>query len=301
MSEPFEFVDPLEGFVEAREVVSAGIETARQGSQTRTHQTLWLVGAAVLAISTLIFVDALSPRIGREFASKVNNRSASDTAPQHQLLSPGSDPPAFPAAPPRAQSAHAIDPEQRQVQTSQPLSPATSGQQAATMESSTSAQLSAQLKYQSPAAAEVTEAPSPGLGDQLLKITSAVSIRNGPSASADIIGMAYAGTVARVASRDSGWTQIVDPSSGRTGWIDSTVLSPLTHTVDTASTEDSTPKQMSEGELFEIPDENALPAVKPKKHASNRKHASSRKNASNRRYGRRGVVPLRFAFRLFRR
>ena len=289
MSEPFEFVDPLEGFVEAREVVSAGIETARQGSQTRTHQTLWLVGAAVLAISTLIFVDALSPRIGREFASKVNNRSASDTAPQHQLLSPGSDPPAFPAAPPRAQSAHAIDPEQRQVQTSQPLSPATSGQQAATMESSTSAQ----LKY----------------GDQLLKITSAVSIRNGPSASADIIGIAYAGTVARVASRDSGWTQIVDPSSGRTGWIDSTVLSPLTHIVDTASTEDSPPKQMSEEEPaealndqdFEIPDENALPAVKPKKHASNRKHASSRKNASNRRYGRRGVVPLRFAFRLFRR
>ena len=90
--------------------------------------------------------------------------------------------------------------------------------------------------------------------------------------------MAYAGTVARVASRDSGWTQIVDPSSGKAGWIDSSVLLPLTRTADTASTEDSPPKQMSEEERtealneqdFEIPDENALPAVKAKRHGSRR-------------------------------
>ena len=91
--------------------------------------------------------------------------------------------------------------------------------------------------------------------------------------------MAYAGTVARVASRDSGWTQIVDPSSGKAGWIDSSVLSPLTRTADTASTEDSPPKQMPEEERtealneqdFEIPDENALLAVKATRHGSNRK------------------------------
>jgi SH3-like domain-containing protein len=310
MPESFEIVDPLERFVDAREeAVSAGIEIARQGRQIRPNQA-WLAGAAVFAISTLILVDALSPRIGGELASGVNNQSASDTAPQHHVSSrqPGSDPPALPASPPRAQSVHAIDPKasaaqssESQVQTSQkpaPLSSVTSGQQAAAVESSTSAQ----LKDRSPATAEVTEAPShPGLGDQLLKITSAVRIRNGPSASADIIGMAYAGTMARVASRDSGWTQIVDPSSGKTGWIDSTVLSPLTRTVDAASTEDSTPKQMSEDEPaealnkpaleqgFKIPDKkNALPAAKAKK------------NSSNRHYGRRGF-PFSFVLRLFRR
>jgi len=303
MSEPFEFVDPLEGFVEAREVVSAGIETARQGSQTRTHQTLWLVGAAVFAISTLILVDSISPRMGGEFASE----SASDTPPQHHMSSrqPGSDLPDLPVAPPRAQSVHAIDPgasatpsSESQLQPNQnpaPLS-VTSGRQVAAVESSPSAQ----LKDQRPATAEVTEAPShPELGDQLFKITSAVSIRSSPAASADIIGMAYAGTMARVASRSSGWTQIVDPSSGKTGWIDSTALLPLP-TVDTASIEDSTPKQMYEDQPagvlnepavqqgVEMPDENALPAVKAKKHGSKR------------HYGRR-AFPFRFALRLFRR
>lgn len=129
---------------------------------------------------------------------------------------PGSDPQALRAAPPLARSVHAIDPQtsadhssERQVQTSQ-ISTVTSDQQGAAVESSSSAQ----LKDSNLATVEVTEAPSlVGRGDQLLKITSAVSIRNGPSASADIIGTAYAGAPVRVASRDSGWTQIVDPSS----------------------------------------------------------------------------------------
>lgn len=299
MPEPFEIVDPLERFVEAREeAVSASIETARRGRQIGPNQALWSAGAAVFAISTLILVDALSPRIGGKFISL-----ASNTAPQNHVSSrqPGSDPPALLAASPRGQSVHAIDPNasaaqisESQVPTSQkpaPRSTVTSGQQAAALESSTSAQ----LKDQDPATAEVTEAPShPGLGDQLFNITSAVSIRNGPSASADIIGMANPGTVARVASRDSGWTQIVDPSSGKTGWIDSTVLSPLTRTVDTASTADSTPKQMSEDEHAgalnnpALDQKNALPAAKAKKHGSNR------------HYGRR-EFPFRFVLRLFRR
>jgi len=298
MREPFEIVDPIESFKEAREAVSARIETANQG-RSISYQAL-LAGAAIFAISTLILVNTLSPRIGGEFASQVKNQLTSDTAPQHHALSrqAGSDPPDLPVAPPRAQSVHAIDPgatqsSESQVQTSQRLATANSGQQA---ENSTSAQ----LKNQSPSTPEVTEAPShPGLRDQLFKIISVVSIRNGPSASADIIGMAHGGTVARVASRDSGWTQIVDPSSGKTGWIDSTALSPLP-TVDTASIEDSSPEQMYEDQPagvlnepavqqgVEMPDENALPSAKAKKHGSKR------------HYGRR-AFPFRFALRLFRR
>ena len=107
-----------------------------------------------------------------------------------------------------------------------------------------------------------------------MKLTSASSIHNGPSASADIIGTVYSGAEVRVASRNSEWVQIVDPSSGRTGWIDSTVLSPLTLSLDTASTEDFTVKPKSKDEPtaavneppleqgVEIPEEDASAMIK---------------------------------------
>jgi hypothetical protein len=268
MPEPFEIIDPLERFVEAREdAVSAGVGTATWGHQTRPYKALWLAGAAIFAISTLILVNTLSPRIGGEFASGVNNQSASATAPHLSSRQPGSVPPVLPAAPPRAQSIHAIDPK---------ASPA-----------------------QGPA-------PSyPGIGDRLLKLTSAASVRNGPSASADIIGTVYAGAEVRVASRNFGWVQIVDPSSGRAGWIDATVLSPLTPPVDTVSTEDFAAKQMSEDEPtravnepaleqgFEMPEEDALSAMIQSKPA-----AKAKKHSSKRHYGRKRFA-VRFKLRRF--
>lgn len=62
---------------------------------------------------------------------------------------------------------------------------------------------------------------------ELLKVASAANIRSGPSASAEIIGIAYAGAEVQVASRDFGWVQIIDPWSWRTGWIYSNFLAPL--------------------------------------------------------------------------
>ena len=66
MREPFEIVDPIESFTEAREAVSAGVETSTQG-RTMSNQAL-LAGAAIFAISTLILVNTLSPRM---FAPRV--------------------------------------------------------------------------------------------------------------------------------------------------------------------------------------------------------------------------------------
>jgi len=305
MPEPFEIIDPLERFAEAREeLVSDGIRTARQGRQTRPNQALWLAVAAIFAISTLILVMTLRPRVPGEVASIVNNQAAFEMAAQRDISSRQlqSDPAALPAVPPQTQSVHAIDPEasvapssESQVQVTQksrPPSDVTSGEQAPALESSPSVQVKDQ---------------SPSTGDQLLRITSAVSIRNGPSASADVIGTAYAGAKVRVASRDSGWTEIVDPSSGRTGWIDSTVLSPPTSTVDTASIEDSKPKQMSEDETagalntappergFETPAESALSAIIESKPV-----VKAKKHVSNRHYHRRRFA-FRFGLRFFRR
>jgi SH3-like domain-containing protein len=134
------------------------------------------------------------------------------------------------------------------------------------------------LEQQPPPAVEATQAPASSSPNQaeLLKVTSAASIHNGPSASADVIGTTYAGAQVQVAARDSGWTQIVDPSTGDRGWIDSTLLAPLTPAVDTASTEEDSRL---------ISDEEAAGALIDSK-------PTAKAYGSNRHYGRR-----RFAFR----
>lgn len=51
-------------------------------------------------------------------------------------------------------------------------------------------------------------------------------IRDGPTASADLVGVAYAGAeVIQVATKDAEWVQIADPETLRTGWMRSDVLS----------------------------------------------------------------------------
>jgi uncharacterized protein YgiM (DUF1202 family) len=135
----------------------------------------------------------------------------------------------------------------------------------------------------SPVPAEEQPPPSIPNKAELLKVTSAASIRNGPSASADVIGTAFAGAQVQVAARDSGWTQIVDPSSGNRGWIDSMLLAPLTPSVDTATTEDF--EQISEDET-----EDALIESKPTPKA--------KKHRAKRHYGRHGFA-IRFGWRRF--
>jgi len=63
---------------------------------------------------------------------------------------------------------------------------------------------------------------------ELFKVNSSASIRSSPSPSGELIGIAPAGAEVQVASRDSGWVQIIDPWSWRTGWIYSKFLAPST-------------------------------------------------------------------------
>jgi uncharacterized protein YgiM (DUF1202 family) len=86
---------------------------------------------------------------------------------------------------------------------------------------------SIQLDEQLPATDQAAQT-SPDLNEiKLLKVNPAANIRSGPSASAEIIGIAHAGAEVQVASRDSGWVQIIDPWSSRTGWIYSKFLAPV--------------------------------------------------------------------------
>jgi hypothetical protein len=78
---------------------------------------------------------------------------------------------------------------------------------------------SVQLDAQLPASDQATQT-SLGLKEiEPLKVNSAANIRTRPSASAEIVGIAHAGAEVQVVSRVSGWVQIIDPWSSRTGWI----------------------------------------------------------------------------------
>jgi Bacterial SH3 domain len=59
---------------------------------------------------------------------------------------------------------------------------------------------------------------------EFMKVTSPASVREGPSVSSKIIGIAHPGAEAQVVSRDSDWVQIIDPSSNKTGWIHQSFL-----------------------------------------------------------------------------
>lgn len=152
-------------------------------------------------------------------------------------------------------------------------------------------------------ATEAIEVPSPAESpspvapkDEFVMITSAASLRDGPSAFAHVIGRAYAGARARVASRDAGWAQIVDPASGHRGWLDSSVLVP-SPTTETAATENPS-AEAPDGALERSLEDQSVQTPKSAHSTHKSKHAArtKRHEASHGYYGR-----PRFAFRFFLR
>lgn len=130
---------------------------------------------------------------------------------------------------------------------------------------------------------------TPEITEERLRVTSATSIHSRPSDTADIVGTAYPDAEGVVASRKSDWVQIVDPKTGKTGWIRSAFLAPVSE--DAASIETALPEEQD----LEVPDEEALSAtVEPEPRAKAKKHASKP------RYGRRPVRRIRSVLRRFR-
>jgi hypothetical protein len=235
---------------------------------------IWLVGAVLYTISTLLLTNSIWFRDDNDPKPIANDLTSTSPAypkvAKVELAETAPPPPEQyePINPAAADTPHAITVEQAPS-----AAPAL-----ANLPSPVPAQ-------DQPPPAEARQAPANSIPKQaeLLKVTSAASIRNGPSASADVIGTAFAGAQVQVAARDSGWTQIVDPSSGNRGWIDSMLLAPLTPSVDTATTEDF--EQISEDET-----EDALIESKPTPKA--------KKHRAKRHYGRRGFA-FRFGWRRF--
>ena len=80
MSDPFEFINPLESFQAARED-PAPAEITAAGHGVRRRIGLWVAGASIVSIGALIFAYAFAPN-GGEWAGKqapIESRAASVT------------------------------------------------------------------------------------------------------------------------------------------------------------------------------------------------------------------------------
>jgi SH3-like domain-containing protein len=118
--------------------------------------------------------------------------------------------------------------------------------------------------------------------EERVRVTSVASIHIHPSNSANVIGTAHPGGEAAVASRKSDWTQIVDPQTGKKGWIHSAYLSPITE--NTASSEAELRKKQS----IDVPNEEARTATSEPR--PNAKKYRSKRQYVPRRLGLRSVL-----------
>jgi Bacterial SH3 domain len=173
---------------------------------------LWVTGAATYLIGTVLFTS-------------LNNPFRSEDKQNPEVTRPIASPGAFarreeiagvqPTVPPTPDKRHAISPDQPSYEAPGLIVPPS-----ATDEEH-------KPSPASPARTEQASAPAASSSEpEVLKVHGAATIRNGPSATAKVIGTASPGAELQVKARENGWVQFVDPSSGNTGWIESDLVAP---------------------------------------------------------------------------
>ena len=190
--------------------------------------TLWITGAAVYLVSTVLFTDAVNlfgtdepktpaPEIRHSVQPVLKVPSVRNTAEQ-----------ANEQATATSERRHAITPDQPLYE-SPPLFEPSSPLQKAPL----AAPASSEPVPSTPSGAEELGTPVPSepardivevQPNEMLIVTSAATIRNGPSSAAKKVGTASAGAELHVKAREKDWVQFIDPSSGNTGWIQSSLL-----------------------------------------------------------------------------
>ena len=173
--------------------------------------TLWLTGAVLYLFSTLLFANAINlfgDSEGETAVTEANRpveplpqvATVSDDKENHQggqQWRPSSD------------TRHARLPNQPAFEAADPTAPPAS------------------LPEQKLDTPQPPSEPVQDVGDQsieVLTVTAAATIRNAPSTTANKIGTANPGAELEVKARETGWVQFVDPSSGNTGWIHSSLV-----------------------------------------------------------------------------
>jgi hypothetical protein len=161
---------------------------------------LWVTGAALYLISTLLFTNAIG------LFSDDNSRQVAEVRPAtNRELTTAIVEKKANAAVLAAERPHAISPNQPSYEAPELMLPKATEHDPSALR----------------ATAEPTTAAPPIAEPEMLKVTEAATVRNGPSTTAKVIGKATPGAKLEVRGHENGWTQFVDPSSGKSGWIQS--------------------------------------------------------------------------------
>ena len=221
MSDPFEFIDPLERFQEAREDPAPADMTAA-GHGVRRRIGLWVAGASIVSIGALIFAYAFAPNGGERAGKQAPIES-------------------------RAASVHAIT----------AADVTSTGSVNAPAPSSTTHQLAeAAPEPVGQVASETHDAEA-----QWVTTSLAAALHSGPSVSAPIVAYYPVGTVLRTAGQQSGWVKAVDPATSQQGWIYQIYLSPAAPPVQQAAPQMAQHPAYEEKEAeLETPDGVQAPA-----------------------------------------
>ena len=195
-------------------------------SMTPFLTTLWITGAAVYLLSTVLFTNAVNlfgpeepktpvPEIRQSVVSvpKAANVEADNMAEQAH------------AHPGRPERRHAISPDQPTYK-SPTLTAALPPLPQEELTSQDSAQNLQPKMQHLPLHRRGRSTSAPLEPSEMLTVTSAATIRNGPFTAAKKIGTATAGAELQVKGREKDWVHFVDPSSGNTGWNQSSLLAP---------------------------------------------------------------------------
>jgi uncharacterized protein YgiM (DUF1202 family) len=112
-----------------------------------------------------------------------------------------------------------------------------------------------------------------------MKVTSPASVREGPSVSSAIIGIAQPGAEAQVVSRESDWVQIIDPGSKKTGWIHQSFLEPQARPTSQPASQEEVDAALAEPGPAESKTASAdrKPAARSKSHKRGWKHKRHRR------------------------
>ena len=113
----------------------------------------------------------------------------------------------------------------------------------------------------------MADAPGTSVAEQIehVKVIAPASIREGPSPSTAILGVAQPGANAQVISRQDEWVQIIEPGSKKTGWIQSSFLE--THDqpdLPALSKEEIEAALATPDEVDILPPKSSKPSAKPR-------------------------------------
>jgi hypothetical protein len=173
--------------------------------------TLWLAGAGLYLIGTLLFTNAIG-LFGDDGSQQVSEVSS---PAKREPQTGGTADTTTPVK--KVERPHAISPDQPSYEAPELTMPATENTVVAPLES-----------------AEVAAVPAPSAAPEMFKVSKAATIRNGPSATAKVIGTATPGAELQVTKHEGDWIQFVDPSSGNSGWIESSLVADANGSTDAA-------------------------------------------------------------------